>query len=79
MRVVFIGLLLVFSFLVGCSKVTDNNAKDIDSSIEQIRAAENISTLVVDDPSIDAELILDSLDKDIGTLDELPIDENIPE
>lgn len=57
-------LLLVITLAVACSKTTPQNQVTTDATL--------------DDQNLEGELILDPLE-DIGTLDELPVDDSIPE
>lgn len=75
-------LFLIGVMVAACTKMTPetqgtNNAQ---ANIENASTATtDNATLAIDDPNLDSELVSDPLDEGIGALDELPIDESIPE
>ena len=67
-------LLFLVAIVAACSR-TDTQGND-DTSADTTGTGE--ATLVIEDPSIEEELISDPLEE-IGALDEMPVDDSIPE
>jgi hypothetical protein len=75
-------LLLVVAIATACARTVPvgdtQDTGSIPSSTENVGTTPaGDATLVVDDPNLNGELTADPLE-DIGTLDEMPVDDSIP-
>ncbi len=70
-------LLLLTTLVAACAKTTSDAQEQAQANVEPIEttSADN-ATSIIEDETLETEL--DPLE-DIGTLDELPVDDSIPE
>lgn len=86
MKAVTIILLLFVVILAGaCSKIAPDNQEITNGDQESINDNQEITNdrvtidATLDDQNMESELVSDPLDESMGVLDELPIDDSIPE